>query len=85
MDELKKAMTETPKFSVTGRRLLYDGPALQNIPTPRTEVGNYFIQARAAAVMGRVMWQRYMEEGWVEVAPGILRHPNKPNMEVDFG
>lgn len=75
MDELRKAMTDTPTWDTPTGRWNRRGPELQNIPVPRTKVGNYLIQMRAAEVMMRMHWQRLLDEGYIETAPGVLQHP----------
>lgn len=71
--EMAKAMQTTPNF--------------QNIPSPKTKDGqaaakffkgslnNYLIQANDAEDWLKRQWQQHLDEGYVEVAPGILRHP----------
>lgn len=48
----------------------------------RGSFNNFMIQMRNAQIMAYNNWQKLLAEGWVEVAPGMLRHPDKPNEEI---
>ncbi len=52
---------------------------------PRTYHGsfhNFMIQQQHAMELHRRYWQKLLDEGWIEVAPGMLRHPDKPGEEI---
>lgn len=36
---------------------------------------NFMLQMRGAEETAREQWRRWLAEGFVEVAPGLLRHP----------
>lgn len=48
----------------------------------RGSFNNFMIQMRQAQEVSYRHWQKLLAEGWVEVAPGMLRHPDKPNEEI---
>jgi hypothetical protein len=72
-DQLKTAMTDTPQF-------IYASGARDALKTASTErryyagsMTNFLTQMRSAQTQMAEMWQRLLDEGYVEVAPGILR------------
>lgn len=42
----------------------------------RTSFDSFMTQMRSASEASARAWQRFLDEGYVEVAPGILRHPD---------
>ncbi len=46
---------------------------------------NFLIQMQQAQLSALRDWNQLLENGWQEVAPGMLRHPDKPDEEVHFG
>lgn len=73
------------------RSAMNDTPAFQNISAPKTVDGqraakefraahtgafhNFMIQQRQAMEAAALSWQRLLDEGYIEVMPGVLRHP----------
>lgn len=53
------------------------GPALQNIPIReyKGSFAQFMIQMRSAQETALMDWNRLLAEGYVEVSPGFLRHP----------
>jgi hypothetical protein len=48
----------------------------------RGSFNNFMMQHKHAMELHFLSWQRLLAEGWVEVAPGMLQHPDKPGEEI---
>lgn len=74
--------------SLTGRmRRAMEGPELQNIPAPKSadhersmalrrsyhgSFANFMVQMEGASRMAALHWQGLLDEGYVEVIPGMM-------------
>ena len=54
----------------------YDGKLRVQLDRPaEVKLSNYLVQAKQAEEWLRAQWARLLAEGYIEVAPGVLRHP----------
>lgn len=51
----------------------------------RGSFNNFMIQAKQAQEAAYREWQKLLAQGWVEVSPGRLRHPDRPDEEITNG